>query len=139
MSKFRTTLLSLFTVFSVSTVVQAQHVDPCGSSVTIDSMQCQTATCADIFPVTTLNDCFLDGCYAFSRITGRCCGIRFSYLLGGAGDCLIAQLKEPEVQAQVRLLAEKEDILIPTCSGGFVPASLLNEEKRIPRAVADRS
>lgn len=139
MSKFRTTLLSLFTLLFVSTVVQAQHVDPCGSSVTIDAMQCETATCSDIFPVTTLNECTLDSCFAFSRITARCCGIRFSYLLGGAGDCLIAQLKEPGVQAQVRLLAEKEDILIPTCSGGFVPASLLNEEQRIPRAVADRS
>jgi hypothetical protein len=86
-----------------------------------------------------LNDCTLDSCFAFSRVTGRCCGIRFSYLLGGDGDCLIAQLKAPGVQAQVSLLAEKEDILIPTCSGGFVPASLLNEEKRIPRTVADRS
>lgn len=139
MNRFCTTLLSVLAVLSVSTVVQAQHVDPCGSSVTIDAMQCQVGTCSDIFPVTTLNDCFLDACYAFSRVSGRCCGIPFSYLLGGAGLCLIAQLKEPGVQAQVRLLAEKEDVLIPTCSGGFVPASLLNEKKRIPRTVADRS
>src|SRR5215472_794521 len=137
MNKPRRILLSLFTLLPFLAVVQAQRVPACGSSVTIDAGQCQTETCSDIFPITTLNDCTLDSCFAFSRVTVRCCGITVRYLLGGTDFCLIAQLKAPEVQTQLRILAEKEDILIPTCSGGFVPASLLNEEKQIPRTVAD--
>ena len=124
--KRSTILLSLLSFCSLSLLSHSQVVN-CGGSLNIDNGACQTATCSDIFPITSLNDCNTLSCNMYIKTSTLCCGLRIRYFTGG-GSCLVTQLKDPEFRVKVRFLAEKEDILIPTCGGEFVPASALNEQ-----------
>jgi hypothetical protein len=52
-----------------------------------------------------------------------CCG-KFSNVWP-TDECLIAKLKDPHVRERILELAEDNEILVPTCSGAYVPANLV--------------
>jgi hypothetical protein len=123
----KTICFSLLAFLSLSPLSRAQ-VTNCGSSLNINNGACQTPTCSDVFPRTSLNDCNFSVCDMYVKTTTFCCSLRIRYFSGPGGPCLLANLKDPESRAKVRALAETEDILIPTCGGAYVPASALKQE-----------
>jgi hypothetical protein len=50
-----------------------------------------------------------------------CCGKYPTYIDSGA-LCVITEMKEPHVRSRILELALENEILVPTCTGAYVPA-----------------
>jgi hypothetical protein len=46
-------------------------------------------------------------------------------------DCLITELREPGVKSRILELAEADEILIPTCSGAYIPARIAFRQEKL--------
>jgi hypothetical protein len=51
-----------------------------------------------------------------------CCGAYANYITGSG--CAVAEMRDPRVQSHILELAERSQILVPTCSGAYVPARI---------------
>lgn len=99
----------------------------CAVNVTFDVLTCgNSAGCSDVYPVTWIGDpCdFTGACEYFVNTTTSCCGIQgYSYLTDSGTTCEWAKLKDPGIRKELLELTANEDILIPNCSGAYVPAT----------------
>lgn len=60
--------------------------------------------------------------------TSYCCG---KYHIPLPMDsCLITEMKDPHARVRLLELAEENDILVPTCSGAYVPATVALREHK---------
>jgi len=44
--------------------------------------------------------------------------------------CLFTEMRDPHVRSRLLELAEENDILVPTCSGAYVPARIAFREQK---------
>ena len=45
-------------------------------------------------------------------------------------SCLFTEMKDPHARSRLLELAEENDILVPTCSGAYVPARIAFRENK---------
>jgi len=57
-----------------------------------------------------------------------CCGKYPNYTNNGL--CGIAEMKDPRIRSRILDLAKNNEILVPTCSGAYVPARIAFREHR---------
>jgi len=41
-----------------------------------------------------------------------------------SGGCTITEMKDPQVRSRILELAKDNEILVPTCSGAYIPAGI---------------
>jgi len=101
------------------------------------AVSAQTTTCKNIDssfgPITCPNnascgsyhtyrtsDCNIEllGCVVLIPIT-VCCGAYNNYRIGD--QCFFTKMRDPHFRSRIRELAKKNEILVPACSGGYVP------------------
>ncbi|HVN17561.1 MAG TPA: hypothetical protein VMU05_02285 [Dongiaceae bacterium] len=84
----------------------------CGQYYTYQFVKCDGHNlCEDVNPITTC-----------SGVHNSCKG----YDASEPGDnwCLSAEMKEPQARKRILELAQLNKILVPTCSGAYVPAKV---------------
>jgi hypothetical protein len=53
-----------------------------------------------------------------------CCGRLTSLQDLGSGTCLITEMRDDRFKSRILEFAEENEILVPTCSGAYVPARI---------------
>src|SRR5262245_31877862 len=92
----------------------------CGDGGLSTIYRCSSVGCRGAFRVTPVSSCADLGNCAFWQYTPvECCGTTYS-IFAWAGTCGVARLKDNEL----KLLAERRNIMVPTCGGAYVPARI---------------
>jgi len=106
-----------------------QGVGPClAVSSTSSSFTCPNGASCGQFSTAQTDQCDIDNegsCYEVIS-EPACCGKFVSRLRGD--PCLITEMRDPRVRARILELAESYEILVPTCSGAYVPARIAFRE-----------
>jgi hypothetical protein len=104
-----------------------------------ESIDVYTAPCANQFgctgeyPLMSLNPCMFHGnsdCYAFVSTSMDCCYIGQNFWEYDPHGCGWTKLKDTKIESELALLSETEEILIPSCSGAYIPFSPAKREER---------
>jgi len=69
----------------------------------------------------SVDTCNLDDCTMLVPYN-VCCNAYPNYQVGGG--CSMAEMKSPRVRRRILELAEENEILVPTCSGAYIPARI---------------
>jgi hypothetical protein len=89
-----------------------------------DPYQCPNDSGCGVHVTFSGEDCNIDNeetCMVLVRTT-YCCG---KYNIPTPTDqCLFTEMKSPGIRSRLLELAEENDILVPTCSGAYVPARI---------------
>lgn len=118
-------LLSAVLVYQTSIITHAQS-QVCAADVNLFEAQCSNQFCQDVYPLTTTDPCSFDqDCILWNSANYNCCGINGTYWATDAGICLFSLLKDKNVQSDLIALAGKEEILVPSCSGAYLPFELV--------------
>jgi len=127
MKIFRVVLLGMLG-FQVSIAAYAQD-GACASDMNLSQNVCFSSGCQDVYPITQPVGCFIDtDCLFWPRVFTNCCGTNYAYNVGWTNYCLFALLKDKDTQTALLELAKKEEILIPSCSGAYVPFEIVREK-----------
>jgi hypothetical protein len=97
----------------------------CANRATIVRFQCQTAICRSSYVVTLTQPCLDTVCEAWNPVDSSCCGVPHTSLVPTGDPCLFTSLRDPSVRRRLLLVAEKQNILVPTCEGTFMPIRAL--------------
>jgi hypothetical protein len=68
-----------------------------------------------------------DPCTVLTPISS-CCGAYQNYQ--GGGPCLFTEMRSPSIRLQMLELARNNEILVPTCSGAYIPARIAFRERK---------
>jgi hypothetical protein len=86
--------------------------------------------CVGIGSIPLLDSCNLDqSCYNWQSYNYDC-GCDGAAVQGyiGVGYCMMAELKGPKARSEILELARREDILVPSCQGIYLPAQFILRE-----------
>jgi hypothetical protein len=96
-------------------------------------LQCPNGSSCGTYYTLQTEECNLDNepyCETLLPIS-VCCGRYGNYQDSGA-NCSLAKMKDPAVRSRLVELAKSNEILVPTCSGAYVPARIaFQQHKRI--------
>ncbi len=67
-------------------------------------------------------------CSFFQSVSYNCCSFTGNYFAPLYTDCFFTLLKDKNTQMELLALARKEEILVPSCSGGYVPFELVRKQ-----------
>jgi hypothetical protein len=122
----RTWFVLLFVALSVA-IASAQRNGPldvggCASVVSkFGPNRCPTSSCGSYDTLQTVPCNEVNECDMLIPIS-VCCG---KYPNNIQGDyCVIVEMKEPRVRSRILELALDNQILVPTCTGAYVPARI---------------
>jgi hypothetical protein len=113
-----------FFLFCMLIAADAQTSKCASGQGTSFSATCQSDTCLMRLRLTTQPDCTLDSCVNFDKDSIDCCGFAVTVWIPN-GNCGIAELKDKKVRSQLLILARTTNILIPTCTGSYLPARIV--------------
>jgi hypothetical protein len=124
-------VLSVVVACAQQTGPVPQGAGPCVSPHTNGPYRCPKTSCGTYTTVTS-DDCNIDNednCQSLVPVS-ICCGAYTNYAAGG-DPCLITEMRDPRNKARILELAEEYEILVPICSGAYVPARIaLAEHKK---------
>jgi hypothetical protein len=126
----RSVLRFVFVAALVCTGTAYPQSGACAESVNVFQGFCtNTQGCQDVYPITNSNPCQPYGdCLLFPQLSTNCCGIQISYLGDWTNYCLFSLLKDKQTQSELQTLAKTEEILVPSCTGGYVPFAILRDQ-----------
>jgi len=124
-------LLGLILVLQIGGMGAAAYAQqPCYARVYYYMGSCSNQFCQDQYPLTTTDPCAPDGsggCFWYLTNTYNCCGLNGTYYTAEAGPCYMALLKDKNAQSDLLALARKEQILVPSCNGAYLPLQFVRE------------
>lgn len=86
--------------------------------------RCSNAGCGQIFTNYFTAGCDIDNvCWYFESVQ-VCCGAYANYAPTG-GTCGLAKYNEKELRSKLVQLSQNSELLVPNCSGAYVPARLV--------------
>jgi hypothetical protein len=84
---------------------------------------CTVGTCRETLETDLGQPCFDPGnCFELLTSGADCCGRTIPITLPTGNTCLFAALQDPNARSAIALLARRQRILIPTCTGAYLPA-----------------
>ena len=91
-------------------------------------VRCFSSICGGFVSLTLVSSCTdPSNCIFWEDTFVDCCNIPTSVQVP-IGFCGVAWMKDTQLKKELTLLAEKENIMVPTCGGAYVPARRLLKE-----------
>ena len=121
----KSSLILLLFVMLPITMACAQQ----GKCVTLNyvyPIRCPNSGCGELYPAYLSEGCDLEGPCVYLGYTSWCCGQYMNVQV--QGRCLLAEMKGKRVRSRILELAKKNEIVVPTCSGAYVPARIALQE-----------
>ena len=110
----------------IPTAAHAQS-QVCAAGITTTEGHCSNQFCQDVYPLSSITPCEFDyECILWNSANYDCCGLNGTYWATEAGDCLFSLLKDKNAQSELIALARREEVLVPSCNGAYLPFELFS-------------
>jgi hypothetical protein len=91
--------------------------------------RCSVPACGETYYTYQTEQCNISGpCDAMFPVS-ICCGRFDNFQDLGSGTCLFTEMRDKGFKAHIMELARENEILVPTCSGAYVPARVVFQQR----------